>query len=190
MRVLRPLFSTAAVLLVVVALDGALTEQPASAATRKPGAATDRVTEARDLERPLLDLINSFRKTQGLRPLVRSPHLTRAAQAHAADMGTRGYFDHDSPTETCSARLARFYPSAGFPTRSVGENIAWASPDLSAKDALQIWLDSPQHRKILLSKTWREIGIGAVRVEGSSRVFGGGPATIVTADFGDRGKIG
>jgi uncharacterized protein YkwD len=189
MRVLHPLSTVAAVVVVGAMSIGALAEGSASAATSTPRAGAVRLTVAQDLERPLLGRINSFRKSHGLRPLSRSPHLTRAARAHSADMATRGYFGHDSPTETCSARLTRFYPSAGFMTRSVGENIAWASPDLSAKDALQIWLESPEHRQILLTNAWREIGIGAVRVEGASRVFGGGPATIVTANFGDRRRF-
>jgi uncharacterized protein YkwD len=68
----------------------------------------------------------------------------------------------------------------------VGENLVWASPDLSAQEALEMWLDSPEHRKILMRPAWREIGLGAVHSLSAPGVYGGLAATILTADFGVR----
>ena len=39
----------------------------------------------------------------------------------------------------------------------------------------------------MLSRTWREVGIGAVFFTGAPGEYGGRPVTIVTADFGSRG---
>ena len=62
--------------------------------------------------------------------------------------------------------------------------------DETARDwltqALQLWLDSPPHRKTLLSRQWREVGLGAVHVASAPGTFGGREVTIVTADFGVR----
>jgi uncharacterized protein YkwD len=49
-----------------------------------------------------------------------------------------------------------------------------------------LWLSSPPHRANLMTARWREIGLGAVHSTGAPGVYRGGPATIVTADFGAR----
>ena len=49
-----------------------------------------------------------------------------------------------------------------------------------------MWMNSPGHRDNLLSRRWREIGLGALHVESAGGEFGGGPVTVVTADFGIR----
>jgi uncharacterized protein YkwD len=69
---------------------------------------------------------------------------------------------------------------------SVGENLAWATPNLNAQETLELWLKSPEHRKNLLKPTWRDIGVGGVFVHPAPGVFAGVAATIVTADFGVR----
>jgi uncharacterized protein YkwD len=49
-----------------------------------------------------------------------------------------------------------------------------------------MWLDSPPHRKILLTSAWREVGLGAVRALAAPGVYKGLDVTILTADFGVR----
>jgi uncharacterized protein YkwD len=82
--------------------------------------------------------------------------------------------------------VQRHYGSRGYGYWSVGENLLWSSPDVDAKGALRMWLNSPPHRKTLLTKEWREIGLGAVHVSSAPGTFGGREVTIVTADFGVR----
>ena len=48
------------------------------------------------------------------------------------------------------------------------------------------WLDSPPHRAIILSPTWRDAGIGALYAPSAPKEFGGAEAVVVTADFGLR----
>ena len=57
---------------------------------------------------------------------------------------------------------------------------------MNAKRALRMWLNSPAHRRILMTPHWREIGISAVYAPAAPGVYGGRPVTIVTADFGVR----
>ncbi len=74
----------------------------------------------------------------------------------------------------------------GFAGWSVGENLLWSSPDVSAQSALQMWMASPEHRANLLSPRWREVGVAAVHESAAPGVFKGLDVTIVTTDFGVR----
>ena len=152
---------------------------PAAAAASRTSA---RVTSAGEMNRPLVALVNQFRRARGLRALKPSPLLERAAEAHSASMGRLGFFRHASADgSSFNKRLARFYPSP-----FVGEAIAWQAPDMSPRETLEMWLASPGHRALLVMPEWREIGIGAVRVANAGGFFGGTDATIVTANFGAR----
>jgi uncharacterized protein YkwD len=127
--------------------------------------------------------INQVRVAHGLPPVRGHRRLARAARAHSRDMVRRGYFSHVSPNgETPSARVRR----AGYPARRpvwrVGETIAWAEGAYAAPAAVvRTWLESPPHRAILLSRSFREVGLG---------LAAGGPTapagTTVTADFASR----
>ena len=139
------------------------------------------------IEAPTIDLINGIRAEDGLRPLKVSFRLAQAAEAHAVSMGTQGYFDHSSSDGTAFwKRIARFYPQEGFHRWTVGENLLWASPDVTPGQALQMWLGSPAHRKVLLSPAWTHVGLAAVHITNAPGVFEGFDVTIVAVDFGAR----
>jgi uncharacterized protein YkwD len=57
--------------------------------------------------------------------------------------------------------------------RTVGENIAWLGR-CDAAQVVQMWLNSPAHRQIMLSRGFRRVGVG--RRSTSS-------VCVVTADF-------
>jgi uncharacterized protein YkwD len=154
--------------------------------TRAPAAKRATVSVSA-LEAQVLADVNATRRQRGLRPLRFSVALARAADAHSRDMAKRGYFSHTSlDGAEFWQRVQRFYPSAGFRSWSVGENLVWASPDLSSASAVSLWMGSPPHRANLVSRQWREIGLSAVHVPAAPGVFGGHPVTIVTANFGSR----
>ena len=135
----------------------------------------------------LLAAMNVLRRRHGVAPLHASSELAAAARAHSAEMARDGYFAHESRDGTSlSARIVGFYPLGVYSTWSVGENLAWASPDLGVARTIGMWLHSPTHRENLFAPQWREAGIAAVHVESAPRMFGGEPVTVVTADFGVR----
>lgn len=139
------------------------------------------------LEAPLLAEINKVRSAHGLRPLEPSAELRSAADAHAAAMGEGDFFSHDSADGTSSAaRVREAYGVNGFWRWSVGENLLWAASDLTPAEAVEQWLASPSHRRVLLGGGWKEIGISAVHVTNAGSTFGGGEATILVTDFGAR----
>ena len=62
---------------------------------------------------------------------------------------------------------------------------------VDARAIVAAWLDSPPHRAIVLSPTWRDAGIGVLYAPSAPETFGGAEAFVVTADFGLReGRAG
>ena len=110
-----------------------------------------------------------------------------AARGHSLSMAEHGYFAHESYDGSAFwVRIKAVYPALRGRAWAAGENLVWASPELSAAEAVDMWLKSPQHRQNMLAPRWREVGIGGVRALAASGVYEGLDATIVTADFGVR----
>jgi uncharacterized protein YkwD len=120
-------------------------------------------------------------------PLRLSSGLAAAARQHSTEMANRGYFGHSSANgSSFDRRIARFYPRGDRHYWTVGENLLWSSPDVGAAGVLSTWLNSPEHRKNILRRRWREIGLSAVHVASAPGAYGGREVTIVTANFGAR----
>ena len=139
------------------------------------------------VESSLLARVNAVRRSHGLRGLKLSRGLSAAAAYHSRQMTQHGFFEHESRGgRSFWKRVERFYGSGGFRAWEVGENLAYGSPDLSPASTVRMWMNSPGHRENLLSRRWREIGLGAVHVDSAGGEYGGSPVTVVTADFGYR----
>src|SRR6185437_2393096 len=96
------------------------------------------------------------RVDRGLRPLVISKKLSAAAAQHTREMGADGYFEHESFDKSPFwERIAKWYPSRGWNSWGVAENILWSSLDVTANGVVRTWFNSPQHRANMLSKNWR-----------------------------------
>lgn len=158
---------------------------PAGAGNRSDGA---RVLASRAaLERSIVGEINALRASHGLPRLVISKPLSLAARSHSRDMALAGYFSHTTRDgRGFDVRVRHFYRSNGYRSWRAGENLLWASPEVDAERAVQMWIDSPAHREILFTRAWREIGLSAVHMAAGRRVYEGMEVTIVTADFGAR----
>lgn len=160
---------------------------PLSADWRSPESAGRAVQARTAFGSALAREINDTRREHGLKPFATSAKLAAAAAQHTRDMGSNGYFDHDSYDSTPFwKRIARWYPSRGWQVWSVGENLLYSSPDMTASEGVELWMKSPPHRANLLSRTWREIGISAIHFDSAPGQYSGQPVTIVTADFGMR----
>ena len=146
-----------------------------------------RATALSSLEQGVLSDINNLRRQHGLAPLRLSASLSSAARQHSNEMAARGYFSHDSANgSTFDKRISRYYPMGRNRYWSVGENLLWSSPNVDAGGALNMWWNSPEHRKNMLTARWREIGLAAVHVASAPGTYGGLEVTIVTTDFGVR----
>jgi len=159
------------------------THQPASpepVPSKKPKPAIS----VPDLEKRIHVLINRERAAHGLTPLAWDTDLSGIARGHSKDMARRGYFSHDSPEGrdfsfryrkqgyTCALQ-------AGDNIHAGAENIAlmslyrsittingvayydWNSAEQIAASTVQGWMNSPGHRKNILTPYWLNQGIGA-----------------------------
>lgn len=139
------------------------------------GATTKAAQRAAQAE--LLEQINAARAQHGRAALTRSAVLTRPARVHSEYVARTGLLRH------ADRRGRPFYVrlyEAGYPrSRAVGEDLGIVGGcDFGAAAAVvEMWLDSPAHRRVLLSRAFVAVGIGVVS----------GPScrnTGYTADFG------
>jgi uncharacterized protein YkwD len=152
------------------------------------GTSAEQPTVVRPLQRSVMKQLNAVRRQHGLLPLRVAVGLAAAAREHSLEMARFGYFSHSSAGgESFGRRIARFYRMGNRRHWAAGENLYWSSGEPDASVAVEAWLQSPEHRAIVLRRDWREFGIGAVFVSAGLGVYGGAPVTIVTADFGARG---
>jgi uncharacterized protein YkwD len=108
--------------------------------------------------------LNAARESAGRVPLHARPSLGDAAAGHSADMVARGFFAHASPEGDGPADRAH---RAGYLRRAaewrIGEVLVWRSgAPLTAAAAVEAWLASPPHRRVLLGRHYRDVGAGVV----------------------------
>ena len=156
-----------------------------------PSAPT-KVERRAALEAAVVREMNRVRAVRGLGPLRAAPSLRSAARGHSQSMLAQGFFSHDSADGTAfSERIRRYYTNAGYARWSVGEALmASRNRSVDAAEVVAAWLDSPPHRAIILSPTWRDAGIGVLYAPSAPATFGGSEAIVVTADFGLRVERG
>lgn len=177
-----------AVLLAIVAVAGVSAAAPESAraadgvGVKKCGGGTILLNAA---ERKVFALHNEIRREHNLPVFCVHPNLQRAARAHSRDMIQRQYASHNTKGGgTCEQRLRGFgYDPAGYSYYAFGENIAygdgpWGEPD----SIMRFWMRSKDHRRNILAREFREIGIGSYTGE----FKGVEDVTMYTADFGVR----
>ena len=108
--------------------------------------------------------IERVRARRDLRHLDADDRLNKAARRHAADMVERHYFSHYSPGGADVADRARRTGYAkGECSWRLGEVLAWGVGGRSTAAAtVRAWMDSPDHRRILVSNRYSDLGIWAV----------------------------
>ena len=109
-------------------------------------------------------LVNAERTNHGVAPLKRDANLAQAARRHASDMAQHDFFAHINPSGDSvgdRVRVAGYGdPGDGW---KVGEDIGWGSGQKATPAwIVQAWLNSPRHRRILLSDTYVEFGVGVI----------------------------
>ena len=161
----------------------------AALALPSSAAAGPQLRAADSLERSVVGKVNSVRRAYGLRALAIRTPLARAATSHATNMARYGYFSHSWSTGAPFSRWIRTYwPGRSYRgSWSVGENLFWRGPTITASQVVQAWLNSPPHRRNLLAGKWRSIGVGAIAMVNPVGAYRGvSRATVVAAEFGVR----
>lgn len=117
---------------------------------------TDKISEDKNAEKRMLDLVNQERVNKGLGKLTMDNSLTDVGRGHCEDMFKRGYFSHYTPEGLSPFdRMAQADISFNY----AGENLALApNTDL----AMQGLMESPGHRANILSSNFGTVGIGVI----------------------------
>src|SRR4051812_23331505 len=68
--------------------------------TADPARARTSTVELTTLDHGVLEQLNAIRKLHGLVPLKLDESLNRSSAQHSAEMGVRGYFEHNSADGT------------------------------------------------------------------------------------------
>ena len=127
-----------------------------------PGLATevDPTSELR-----MLELLNAERAASGLATLTMDDRLRAVARGHSEEMFRLSYFAHESPVSGTPFDRLR---AGGVRFGAAGENLAYA-PNVEA--AHRGLMNSPDHRKNILTPAFRRVGIGVLRTQAWGRMF-------------------
>jgi hypothetical protein len=130
----------------------------------------------------IAEAINAYRQANGLPAIPVSDELTRVAQAHVADLAanhpedacngnlhswsnngnwTGGCYDPNDET-TWPLMWDKPNEIAGYPGRGY-EISAWATPAITAEQALSLWQNSGPHNDVILNQgIWTDYPWGAI----------------------------
>ncbi|MBU2632646.1 CAP domain-containing protein [Patescibacteria group bacterium] len=126
----------------------------------------------------LVLLTNQKRSENGAPPLVIDQRLSQAAAGKAMDMFSENYWAHNSPS---GKTPWVFIKGAGYNYVFAGENLAKGYS--SASDVVSAWMNSPDHRKNMLSQNYKDIGfaIEKGRLNGEETI-------LIVEMFGNSGQ--
>jgi uncharacterized protein YkwD len=174
--------------LALICLAIALPAATASAAA--PCANTDIVPNASNvaaIRAATLCLLNQERTSRGLVALRDDGQLRKVAQRYSGQMVVQRFFDHvGRDGSTLASRIVR---TTKYVARAanwqLGENLYWGSGDLATpRQSVVAWMNSPGHRRNMLNRRFRDIGIG-ITIGAPEDISGQSAATYAT-EFGTR----
>lgn len=103
------------------------------------------------------DLINIYRETHGLKPVLLHPQLTKAATAHSEDLSHRDAISHyGSDGSDPWQRVIK----TGYKPIIAAENVG--TGQRSFEEVFKGWQESPEHKKNLLLKEATHMGIAMI----------------------------
>ncbi|MFF3332941.1 CAP domain-containing protein [Streptomyces sp. NPDC002888] len=141
----------------------------ASASARPTPPSTPKATAtATGTAARVVQLVNAERAKAGCSAVTVNATLTKAAQAHSADMAAHRNMSHTgSDGSSPGDRITR----AGYIWSTYGENVAYgyATPE----QVMAGWMSSPGHKANILNCAFKEIGVGLAQ-----------PNDYWTQDFG------
>jgi uncharacterized protein YkwD len=166
----------------------ALALSPSVAVAQGTGCSFTRLAAAAapepNMRTALRCLVNATRAEHGLRALRSDARLNAAADRHSADMVARGFFAHVTPDgRSVTERIRQSGYLGGSQDWALGEDIGWGTGPLSTPAAIfRAFMNSPPHRRVILDRDFREIGVGVAQ---GVPVAGQDGGATFTLDFGD-----
>jgi uncharacterized protein YkwD len=95
-------------------------------------------------------------------PLRWDTQLFSAAEGHSSDMARRNYFEHRSPE---GVHVSQRVSASRYNWKSVGENLAGG--DRNIGEAVQGWLNSPDHCENLMDAKYVDVAVACVAQPGT-----------------------
>ncbi|AIS02218.1 CAP domain-containing protein [Streptomyces glaucescens] len=142
--------------------------KPAAPATPSSPATPQATPTASGAAARIVELVNAERGRAGCSPVKPNATLTKAAQAHSADMAAHRNMSHTgSDGSSPGDRITR----AGYDWRTYGENVAYGYS--TPEQVMAGWMSSPGHKANILNCAFQEIGVGLAQ-----------PGNYWTQDFG------
>ncbi len=117
-----------------------------------------------EVEKTLFEATNKIREEKKLQALENHTILFQAARSHSQDMLKRKYFSHFSPEgKSVLERIRKIKPDYD---ESCGENLhnilstkKFTDPQAVSQQMIKDWMNSPSHRKNILSKDYHFLSI-------------------------------
>ena len=156
-----------ALVLVSVGITAAVSATSAAAqrcsTSGSPGSATSPTEQT--LQESATSVVHEINRERGARELVRlgrDPRLALAAQRHTRDMVRRRFFSHVTPDgRGMTARVRATGYLRNLTVWALGETLAWGVGPCSTPAAtVAAGMDSPSHRRVMLSRRYLEVGVG------------------------------
>lgn len=115
-----------------------------------------------DIEREIIDLVNEEREANGLEPLAFSETLRTAARVRSKELLLNDHFAHTRPDG--SPWQTVFEDAVPMSYHMAGENLATITMErgykaFTARDWMQLWLDSPTHYDNIVRPEFTHIGV-------------------------------
>jgi uncharacterized protein YkwD len=127
-----------------------------------------------------VQLINDYRVSLGLNPLMTSDLLSESGDRHSSDMAKYGFFDHYTERSDWFAPGAAPWDrmaASGYNFNTYkGENIA--AGQTTAAKVFEAWKNSPSHNENMVNPNYKVMGISLLYVSGSTYKY------YWTTDFG------
>jgi uncharacterized protein YkwD len=160
---------------------------PAAAAACANAALVPTASNGAQVRAATLCLINRERTKRGRHALRHDGQLRKVAESYSRQMVRHSFFDHVSPggstlRSRITGRTTYLRRAAGW---SLGENLYWGSGERATPaQSVDGWMHSPGHRRNMLDRRFRDIGIGIAI--GAPEDVDGEPAATYTTEFGAR----
>jgi uncharacterized protein YkwD len=115
-------------------------------------------------ENEMITLINQARASAGLPALVEIQSLTDIARWRSKDMYDRSYFSHTIPDAPGGMVFDEIHRQDICYTLA-GENIGYNNypDDVATQTMFNGWMQSPEHRALILGSGFNRIGLGAFK---------------------------
>jgi uncharacterized protein YkwD len=128
------------------------------------------------LDAALFFITNEERSKVGIPPMRYHKYLEVAAYNHSLKMATTGFFSHYNSIDVSRKSTGDRGKLAGITNPHIAENIAYNFPKNGstymqvAALVIKQWMNSPGHKENILSKSGRQMGVGAYYID--DKIYG------------------